>query len=257
MTTDWVTVDQVIEYLGSDAPPADDLSGQARLAQCISSSSECLYGLSGRKFPGILSTTVRPTARFEQQAFPESRVVTWPHNSWGVCCGYPHRNCEAPKSIGLGRGPIVSVEQVTLPTGDVLDPLNYIVEDQKWLRRTDCYAWPMCGCEDCEHPFTVTFTFGEDPPQVGIDAATVLSAEFYRAMTPSTSGCKLPARLTSITRQGVTMAIVDPMDFFKSGLTGNYQIDLFLTVFNPGRQIRKPIAFSPDAVNHGRRQTWP
>ena len=254
MTTDWVTPEQVMEYLGNDAP--DDAAGQARLAQCISSSSECLYSLSGRKFPGVLTATVRPTARHEQQVYPEPMTISWPTYTWGVCCGYPHRTCYAPMSIGLGRGPIVSIQSVTI-NGDVLDPINYIVEDQKWLTRVDCCGWPVCGCDSCEEPFKVDFTFGEDPPQMGIDAATILSAEMYRAMTPTSSGCKLPTRLTSITRQGVTMAIIDPMDFFTKGLTGNYQIDLFVMAFNPAKQLRKPIAFSPDMINTGKRQTWP
>jgi hypothetical protein len=257
-TTDWVTLDQMMEYLGSDAP--DDTTGEARLANAISSASESLYALSGRKFPGILQATVRPTARMEQVPYPERRPgqigsLSWPNQTWGWCYGGLHLTCSNPTSIGLGRGPIISVEEVVLHE-EILDPINYRVEDQKWLVRSDCSGWPTCGCESCHDPFMVSFTFGEEPPQLGIDAATILSAELYRANTPN-QVCKLPVRLTSITRQGVTMAVIDSMDFFKNGLTGNYQVDLFIKTFNPAQQIRKPIAFSPDMINTGRRTTWP
>jgi hypothetical protein len=257
--TDWVTIEQVADYLGADAPASDDTEGQARLARCITSASDCLYGLSGRKFPGELEATVHPTARIRMEYMAGAVPMwgSWPNNTWGVCVDPTHNSCQGSPRIGLGRAPINSVSEVIL-AGEVLDPINYAVEDQRWLVRTDCCSWPTCGCEGCgDNAFTVTFKFGDIPPQMGMDAATVLAAEMYRAMTPNTSGCRLPTRLTSITRQGVTMAIIDPMDFFAKGLTGNYQIDLFINTYNPARQIRKPIVFSPDVTSTGRRRTWP
>lgn len=253
MATGWIDKDSVIDYLGNDAPAADDVDGQARLDDAIISASECLYALSGRKFPGIKQSVVRPVARLEQS--PEFATnLPWPMNSWGFCCGGIHATCYAPRFIGLGRSPIVSIEEITIG-GDVVDPINYRVDDQKWLMKTDCCSgWPTCG--DCGD-FIVSFTFGQNPPQMGKDAALVMSAEIYRAMTPGVSQCKLPARLTSITRQGVSFAVIDPMDFLNNGLTGVYQIDMFINAFNPARQIRKPLVWSPDMVNTAKRQTWP
>lgn len=252
-TGQWVDIDKVIEYLGTDAPAEDDAEGQQRLEDAITSSSELLYALSGRKFPGELEATVRP--------FPKSptlggrnRNIIWPGNTWGVCWGYPHMICEAPTQLGLGRTPLNEIIEVVI-NGEVFDPINYRIEDQKWLVRTDCCAWPMCGCS-CDD-FTISFKFGEGPPQLGTDAALILSAEMYRFMTPGGKNCRLPSRVTSIVRQGVSIALIDPMDFMKSGLTGIYQIDMFLMAYNPGKQIKKPTVFSPDVVNAGRRQTWP
>ena len=250
-TTGWVDIADVIKYLGDDAPAEDDAEGQERLANAITCASELLYALSGRKFPGTLEAVVRPWPT----AFSEGRRVrNWPIYTWGVCYGPPHIRCEAPTAIGLGRTPLVSIEEVVI-NGEVIDPLQYRIDDHKWLVRTDCCAWPMCGCT-CDD-FTVSFTFGDKPPELGVQAALMLSAEFYRAMTPGNKNCKLPARVTSISRQGLTIGLIDPMDFMDKGLTGIYQIDMFLLAYNPGKQIKKPTVFSPDVANSGRRQTWP
>lgn len=247
MPTDWVDIQEVIDYLGADAPASDDAAGQARLADSITSASELLYGLSGRKFAGELQSVVLPQAQFEPR---HVTVPTWPSSSWGICFGQPHVMCIVPRSIGLGRSPIVSINSVTIDD-TVLDPTEYRIDDKQWLTRLPCcVGWPMCGC-GCDS-FVVDFQWGQDPPQMGVDAATVVSAEMYRAKTPGMN-CKLPARLTSITRQGVSMALIDPMDFIKEGKTGIYQVDMFLQAYNPARQIKPPLVFSPDISTYARR----
>jgi hypothetical protein len=253
MTTAWVDIADVIKYLGADAPEEGDAEGQQRLEDAITSASELLYSLSGRKFPGELTAIVRPQP-MRMSEYLHSRVShNWPSYTWGLCHGSPHRRCEAPVSIGLGRSPLVSIQGVVIDE-EVIDPSTYRIDDQKWLTRTDCGAWPLCGCT-CD-TFMIDFTFGEKPPQLGADAALILAAEMYRAMTPGAT-CKLPARLTSIQRQGISMAVIDPMDFMDKGLTGVYQIDMFLQAYNPGRHIRKPTVWSPDVPNAGHQQTWP
>jgi hypothetical protein len=161
--------------------------------------------------------------------------------------------------IGLGRSPITEIESVQID-GDELDPSAYRVDDGKWLIRQDCSGWPTCQDlsqplgEDCT--FGVSFTWGQDPPQAGKNAALLLASEFVAAVTPGMT-CHLPARVTSITRQGVSFTVLDPQTFLSEGLTGNYQIDLFIKAYNPNKQIRRPTVWSPDVINNGRRQTWP
>ncbi len=249
MPTDWVTVDDVSDYLGAEAPASDDVDGQQRLADSITSASQLLYALSGRKFAGQLQAVVLPQAQFEPRVRRVSMPM-WPQSSWGVCFGAPHITCIAPRSIGLGRSPIVLINSVTID-GTALDPSEYQIEDGQWLVRMPCCAgWPLCGC-GCDL-MVVDFMFGQDPPQLGMDAANVLASEMYRAKTPGAT-CKLPARLTSITRQGVSMALIDPMDFIKEGKTGIYVVDMFLQAYNPSRQIKPPLVYSPDVPTMARR----
>jgi hypothetical protein len=268
---EWTTSSQVSYVLGDNAPAADDANGQALLDNSIVVASELLYALSGRQFSGSISVTnVRPTSRPEQ--IPDhmwnSRIINggWgfgynPDWLWSVCHGCDYRGCNGSYIIGLGRSPIVSVEEVMID-GAVLDPADYRVDDAKWLVRQDCSGWPTCQdlsrTTDQLCTFAVSFTFGQDPPESGQAAATLLASEFYKAQTPALAGqCKLPSRVSSISRQGVSIAVLDPMTFISQGFTGLYMVDVFIRAFNPNKQIRKPMVFSPDMVNLGRRQTWP
>lgn len=263
----WIQPDQVMGLLGADAPK--DASGQVLLQSSIDSATELLYALSGRQFPGQISAIVRPTSRpFTFNDVMYNRFIaagggfgwqaTW---RWGVCTGgYGCSGCCGPTRIGLGRSPVISVEAVQID-GDEVDPSEYRVDDNKWLvRQTCCDGWPTCQDLSCPLgdpcTFGVQFTFGQDPPQSGIDAALILAAEFYRSATPGLS-CQLPQRVTSISRQGVSFAILDPQTFLDAGRTGIYQVDMFIKAYNPNGQIRRPMVYSPDVPNTAIRTTSP
>lgn len=266
----WVTTQTVMDYLGNDAPT--DQAGQAQLASQIQAATEVLYALSGRQFPGQQELTVRPTARPEQ-IHDEMWVRNlsyyygwgyggWSQNwLWGSCPGCNYRGCAGSTTIGLGHSPIISIESIQI-NGEILDPSSYRVDDQKWLVRQDYLTWPTC--QKMYAPlgdpatFGVDFTFGENPPIAGQNACTILSAELYKASVPSLAGsCQLPKRISSITRQGVSIAVLDPMTYLEKGYLGISSIDMFIEAYNPYRQVRKPMVFSPDMVNVGRRQSWP
>jgi hypothetical protein len=268
----WVSTDVVSAYLGSDAPAAGDAAGQALLLAQTQAATELLYALSGRQFPGMIEATVRPTARPEQVS-----DVVWSHmlnrwgygsygsfpgnGSWGLCHGCGYTGCGGPYMIGLGRSPIESVEEVTID-GNVLDPSEYRVDDRKWLVRQNCSGWPTCQNLAAElgdtATFGVSFTFGQEPPRMGQDACTVMAAELYKSSVPTLqASCALPKRVTSITRQGVSIAVLDSMKSLQEGFTGIASIDMFIAAYNPRRMIRRPMVFSPDLVNLARRQTWP
>jgi len=101
--------------------------------------------------------------------------------------------------------------------------------------------------------FSVKFTYGEDPPQSGKDAATTMATEFARLYSGAAN--RLPARIQSITRQGVTMTIIDPMQFLDDGLTGLYDVDLFIRQYNRGKQVVPATIWSPDLDSRHRSGT--
>jgi hypothetical protein len=266
-SSSWVSLDRVIDKLGTDAPKDD--SGQVLLQSQIDSAVELLYALSGRQFPGSVSAIVRPTSR--PQGCPDLIYdrylaagggfgwnVAW---RWGTCGGgFGCTGCCGPTAIGLGRSPISTIEWVQID-GEELDQTEYRVDDAKWLVRQECnVGWPTCQDLSCPLgdpcTFGVNFTFGQDPPQSGVDAALILAAEFYRSSQPGMT-CQLPQRVTSITRQGVSFAILDPQTFLQAGRTGIYQVDMFLRAYNPNGQIRRPMVWSPDVPNMARRTTMP
>jgi hypothetical protein len=83
----------------------------------------------------------------------------------------------------------------------------------------------------------LTLEVGQNPPPIGRSAAAALAAEMlrgdprYAALNPGDT--RPDSRLTSITRQGVTMEFVDPSALFQSGMTGVHSVDLFLRAINP------------------------
>lgn len=92
---------------------------------------------------------------------------------------------------------------------------------------------------------TFTLSIGQDPPASGITAAAFLAAEMLRgdpiyAKTTGATDARPSFRVTSISRQGVTYTFADPNTMTKEGLTGVYEVDLFLSAVNPGRARTQP-----------------
>lgn len=83
----------------------------------------------------------------------------------------------------------------------------------------------------------LTLEVGQNPPPMGRSAAAALAAEMLRGdprYEALGAGDSRPAsRLTTITRQGVTMTFADPAALMRNGLTGVYAVDLFLQAVNP------------------------
>jgi hypothetical protein len=121
--------------------------------------------------------------------------------------------------------------------------------------RLDSGHWPwaqnltLADTED--HTFAVTYTYGADPPELGVQAAAQLACEIYRACEGD-ANCALPAGVTRIQTQGIT---IDKLAFTNWGFmdnvwrTGLSLVDAFLSAYNPARLQRRPVFWSP-----GRRQ---
>jgi hypothetical protein len=100
---------------------------------------------------------------------------------------------------------------------------------------------------------TVAYAHGAPPPEGGRQAVITLASELLLARSAS-SACRLPKRVQTITRQGVSMTVLDPLDFFGKGLTGLPEVDAWLSSVNPGRARRRAAVFSPD-VNRTKVRT--
>lgn len=78
----------------------------------------------------------------------------------------------------------------------------------------------------------VRYTYGSPPPAPVERAIEELSGEIEKAMSGS-GKCKLPERVTSVTREGLSMALIDPQDFLDKGRTGLPRVDMVLSTYNP------------------------
>lgn len=144
------------------------------------------------------------------------------------------------RNLRLRQQPVISVESVT-QLGKVLDPVSYTLRNNAYLVRANSMPWLLDSFND----LTVVYTYGLNPPSAGIRAAIRFANELILAEAGS-SNCSLPERITSVSRQGVSMTVMDPQDFLEKGRIGIYEVDLFLAAVNPNKAKKRPKVFSVD-----------
>lgn len=223
--------------------------------RALASASWLLWKLSGEQY-GVCETAVRPCRDVDPADVRSAGWLWWQTPSIDGWLPWPFE-CGCTRSCGCKRlervtlpGPVRSIVEV-VEDGVILDESAYRVDDRKTLVRLDGRTWP--ACQNLALPttepgtFGVRFTRGHPIPVTGKDAAIALAAEMSKAMTPGVTGCALPDRVTSVVRQGVTIAVLDPMEFLDKGRTGMASVDLFLRAANPaGLQRRARIASATD-----------
>lgn len=212
--------------------------------------SELLWMLSGRRWYG---------GGCQELAVLRSDSASWPwHESWGRCgCWasatlYPPASLPGsghipqPLAVRLPRDRVTSVVSVTVD-GVLLDPSAYRVSAAGWLERTDGGRWAVCSAVT-----EVVYRHGSPPPRGGVDAAVTLAIELAKDFY-GLKNCKLPRRVTAITRQGVSLDLADPGQFLERGLVGLMSVDLWLSAVNPGGRPTEGLVWSPDLPQTGMR----
>lgn len=228
----------------------------ALLDSAIAVASDVLYELSGKRFPGSCQMTVRPCKQRGCFSFQRGSYGNGP-DDFPVSYSDGPRNCGCSRlqEIRLGPGPVTLINEVKV-NGAIVDPTLYRVDEYRLLVRLPDPdgtnpGWPQCqdlslaSTED--DTFEVVFTYGVMPPPAGVRAAAELACELIKSCDPeSQDQCALPSRVTSVTRQGISMVVLDPFDFLKDGKIGIYACDLFLTTYNPKGLRRQGVVYSPD-----------
>lgn len=249
MPLTWVTPEQVQAHCPLATDPAE-LEGP------IEAASQILYALTGQAWPGPQADVVRPCTPLAALGYTGGSsytaglgVATWaPVSGWCGCAGPQVCGCATPSAVALPGAPATSVERVTVD-GTQLPATAYRLTDQL-LIRADGGRWPCCQdlavAGDQPGAWQVEYTWGAEPPLAGQYACAALACELWKAgpgaAEPGVSGtCRLPQRVTSVTRQGVTMAMLDPMTMFPEGMTGLPEVDLWLGSTRYG-QAHRPAA---------------
>lgn len=169
-----------------------------------------------------------------------------------VCAGDPC-SCGPIHQIVL-PGPVGSIIEVLID-GAPLDPTAYRVDNGNLLVRMDGEDWP--ACQDMNLPigepktFSVKYYRGSGPNTMLDFAAGVLAWEFYQAC--SGNDCRLPAGVTSVSRQGVSFQIATGL--FSNGMTGIREVDAIIGLYNPNGLKAPPYVSSPD-IRPGRVTTY-
>jgi len=238
------------------ASPADvpesrrDLLSGPEWDRVLMVASEILFYLSGSQWFGNgceESVTLRSRP-------PAPGTGSWPYSgTWGHCSCWSSGSIVAgylyPPAPGVWIGTHLAPMAIRLPRQHVTvtsvqvngQPFtDFRVNGAGWLERTDGRGWNVCG-----DVTQVAYTFGAPPPVSGVQAAVELAVELALAQSNS-SECRLPRRVQTITRQGVSMTMLDAQEFLKEGRTGLYFVDLFLITVNPAGLRRNASVWSPD-----------
>jgi hypothetical protein len=105
--------------------------------------------------------------------------------------------------------------------------------ERPWYRR--------CGCK--EHWVRILYrTESTLPP--GTEGRVAWFADQYVKAQTGDKACQLPDRIQSVSRQGVSWTMLDPMDFLDKKLTGVGRLDTWLTTVRlvyPASQLIDPL----------------
>lgn len=228
------------------------------LDDSISAASQVLWELSGRRFAGLCSDTVRPCrvgcGCGGWQVLSRGHLVM-PEGHWGYCEGSPC-GCHDLSRVLLSGYPVREIIEVKID-GVVIAASEYRLDEERYLTRLNGDSWPSCARLDLpdteDGTFSVVYTYGQSPPLLGSQAAGELACQIYLACLGD-SDCKLPTGATRVVRQGIT---VERQTFSydvanRAWRTGLQLVDLFLNTYNPTNLRRRPAFWGP-----GRRYARP
>lgn len=178
-------------------------------------------------------------SRFWQPVAIDGRWFSLP---CGNCVG--DCTCSESWSIRLPGHPL-EVLKVTIDGTD-LTPSEYWLDGESLVRSAG--YWP--STQNMRLPagnagtWSVSYIAGIHVPKAGQVAAGILATELGKAAMKDTT-CALPSRVQTITRQGVTMAILDTLDDLAKGRIGIPRVDMWIQSVNVPRSAAR-IAISPD-----------
>lgn len=239
---------------GAWATPADigetdrALLSDIQWPSWLTAASEILYALSGRQWSGPGCTQA---VELRGQP-PAPGTGAWPYfRSWGESAqSYWWWSFSGwawfPRYVGLPPQPMaikLPHDQVTAITSVVIDgePFTaYNLLASGWIERTDGRRWV-----EFDNGTVIQYAYGVPPIESGVRAVVRLAIEMVKDWLGNSS-CRLPRRVTSVTRQGISLAISDPQIFLKEGRTGLYEVDLFLAAVNPDSRKQRATVWSPD-----------
>lgn len=213
-----------------------------------------MWAATGRQY-GTCERTVRPCGRF---CGSSPYGYYWSYGTWvPYVMGGVWRNCYCGDGAGCTcepscqvwlPGPVASVPATGVSQDGEIVPVDaWRVDNGQWLVRTDGECWTQCqdyNVDSGEGTLFVTYQQGLAVPSVVAKAAGELACEWVKSCLGQP--CRLPSRLQSLTRQGVSVSMVPFEDLLKHGLTGVATVDQVIMGLNPGGLWSRMRISSPD-----------
>lgn len=209
----------------------------------IQTATQILWAASGRRF-GTCRTVERPL---------------------GQVCGCiavgPCIRCNDPLAgvqyVRLARRPVTRLHAVTID-GVTLPIDSFAIADNRYLLRLDGDAWPhdndltiALDAPDPTGTWAIDYSYGKRVPHLGQMAVAELAVELGKACQGDNT-CKLPKRIQNVTRQGMSMTLIDPQEYLDKGRWGLTLVDQFIASTNPNRLRRSARVFRADPPRSAR-----
>lgn len=224
MPVQWITVQDTVEPTHEYAPYAVELA------------TYILFKLSGEKYQGLNSTT----EMYGLDATGSFRYLPTVNNGQIQNLPYINDRLYRERKLYLTNKPVRKITKISID-GRVLDPSEYSLRNNAFVVRTNGQVWTP----NENYGIEISYEYGMNPPAAGVEAAIQLANQFLWSEMES-SYCTLPERVTTISRQNMTIGILDPQDFLQDGRTGVYKVDMFLKASNPSKAKKKPRIYSAD-----------
>ncbi len=200
----WISGDDV-----ADCCSVETSSG-ALFDSVAETASAVLFELSGRLFPGECGPrTVRPpcVCTCGYQILSRGHIVgpwDWGYWNWGLC-DFCLVTC-SPSRVKLAGYPVREITEILID-GAPLAATEYTLYQRRYVTRLNDARWPirqdLTLADTEEHTWSITYTYGADPPAIGISAAAQLACELYKECNGE--ACALPKGVTRVSRQGITI----------------------------------------------------
>ena len=250
------TLEEDVAACCSDAGIGSDFTV---LTESTEAASQLLYELSGRKYAGLCSKTVRPACDpcyCGYQVLSRGHIVGPPPWGWyDFYCDTCLLACE-PSVVKLSGYPVREITDVKI-NGASMAASEYSLYRERYALRLNSTRWPLVQNltlpDTEEDTWSITYTYGANPPIMGQLAARQLACELYKNCVGEE--CALPSGVTRTTRQGIT---IEKGAFAAWGYqkvtrgqrasgwgTGLSFVDAFLNAYNPEAMRRRPSIWSP------------
>ena len=223
----------------SDLPDTrPDLPPPTTWDELLLAASEILWALSGRQWSGTpeeggceaSATLVR------DQGSCVGWYLGWAPMIYGAVPMVAAPAARQQQAMKLPHDEVTEV--VSMTVGE--EPFTSYRRMGSWLWRTDHHGW-----NEFADDVVVTYRWGVAPPEGGKRSVIAYALELGKAIVGDSS-CRLPKRVTTITRQGVSMTLIDPQRYLDNGKLGIPDIDQWLAAVNPQAQPERGSVWSPD-----------
>jgi len=253
----WATMDDLPESCDTTAISPDTYTAAFIFA------SDVLYNLTRRRWPTPTQDTFLPFVDCRCYIASCYNANGYIDNVFTGGSGYrgPTSQPEMSQAQAIYHGAVklpaidvVSIDEVRID-GAVIAPSQYRLRGRYLMAARDAQglirSWPCwndlyANSNADPNTFQVKYTAGANPPPSMVRACALLAQEFAIAWTPDCgASCRLPQRVTTMTRAGMTFAVIDPMTMFKDGMVGVPDIDMLIQSVNRGESQQRAFVGRP------------